>query len=286
MEIQWPPTARQHSFSNQTHHQHRIKLGVSQQNPSPRQPLAQTFHDSKGNKIKMRNPTRINIQSITDFDNDSIPNLLDCEPRNPRLQHIKPNIAMRKELESLPTTFLVTDLSPTQATENDFYLLNSKDARRHCPQAVRDIWGILKRYPHIITAIKKAKPKTTIYYAGIVGTEALDWTGTHLKYKRFRNIRRIKVRKPNPKEPSETVDKRYPIEGESRSIMSKKQRRLSAGTIFHEAYHMSGSLWHRNEEAMARTHAEAMLQKRESKGKHLPPEAFNYPPVKRRRRWI
>jgi len=196
---------------------------------------------------------------------------------------------MRKELESLPTTFLVTDLSPTQATVNDFYPLNSKEARRHCPQAVRDIWGMLKRYPHILSAIKKAKPKTTIYYAGIVGTEALDWTGEHLKYKYFQNIRRIKIRKPNPKESNKVTNKRQPIEGESRSVRSIKQRRYSAGTIFHETFHMSGPLWYRSEEPKAREYAEAMLRKRETKEKPLPPEAFNYPFVKRRkrrRRWL
>ena len=51
--------------------------------------------------IKMRNPTRI----ITDFDNDGVLNRFDCKPRNPRQQHIKPNIITLNRLKTLPIFF-------------------------------------------------------------------------------------------------------------------------------------------------------------------------------------
>ena len=217
----------------------------------------------------------------TDIDRDGVPDYKDCRPLDPTRQHIKPNKLMKKELENLPTTFLVTDLSPVQAKKDNFYTLGSKEAKWYCPEAVRNIWGILKRNPHILSAIKKAKPKVTVYYAGIKGTEALDWTGSYLKYKR-----RIQFRKPDSRKLVITIDKRHPIKGESRSIIAKKRIRYSAGTIFHETFHISGPFWHRHSESKAREYAENMLRKRELEGKPLPPEAFNYPYIKGWRKYL
>lgn len=218
---------------------------------------------------------RWNIPYLTDIDNDGVPNREDCYPFNPHLQHIKPNIEMMKELENLPTTFMITDLSPTEEWGKRLYLLGTKEAKRYCPEAVRDIWGILKSNPHIITTIKKAKPDVTVYFSSIRDVKFLDWTGVHEIKERS-----IYVRKPQPLNSNKVKYKTTPVTGEAKAIIAKKQRRHSARSFFHEAYHISGPLWHRHSESKAEEFAEVMLRKRESKGKLLPPDAFEFPSVK------
>lgn len=99
------------------------------------------------NQFKIK-PIKINRPHFKlDTDRDNVFDFKDCRPFNPHLQHITPNKQMREELKKLP---LYVEDYPGKKVH-----VTSKDAKKIAPKARQQLLSSIKKYPQMITDIKR-----------------------------------------------------------------------------------------------------------------------------------
>ena len=99
----------------------------------------------------------------TDIDRDGVPNKKDCRPLNPRKQDVEPNQYMAQKMRYLPIyvtdKFIDDDFMEDLFSGNErIYHFMSNDAQRFAPKARKYALSILKKYPELITEIKRKAP--------------------------------------------------------------------------------------------------------------------------------
>jgi hypothetical protein len=90
-----------------------------------------------------------------DTDRDRVPDYKDCRPFDPKLQHIKPNKLMKKDLSELPI-FVKDSLDYS-------YPLFSKEAKTYAPRARAEFLSTVKKNPWLIRDIRKAAKNSHKY---------------------------------------------------------------------------------------------------------------------------
>lgn len=108
-----------------------------------------------------------------DTDRDNTPDYKDCRPLNPLKQHIKPNREIEAELKGLGKYKNKALRIYIQVPSGRTFSLASKEANRYAPNAVRELYGIIKKYPSLLGMMRKSGD--TLTYVLKVG----EYEGTH-----------------------------------------------------------------------------------------------------------
>ena len=177
-------------------------------------------------KKKQRKIDPLLYAPFSDIDRDGVPNVLDCQPLNPKKHGVEPNILMRQRLEKLPIYVTNQKIPYGDETEDvlyemidrgEIYPLFSEKARRLAPKARKTALSVLKTAPDLISIIKRKRPKYIIftsqaYPEGVVyGGEEITVGGFAVRifgravilyqmpsswYKKFEHYKKEGVRKP------------------------------------------------------------------------------------------
>ena len=130
-----------------------------------------------GDRIRIYSPIKpmrnIWINEGHDTDLDGVPNYRDCQPFNPKRQHISKT--MKKRLIEFP--IWITDKPLIFGEEPDVsYPIESKKARRYAPKARKMVRGMIKKYPSVVGEIERTKPvSVTFSSVPVEKKEAVGW---------------------------------------------------------------------------------------------------------------
>jgi len=99
----------------------------------------------------------LNTWMFKDSDRDGMPNLIDCQPFNPRMQGVKPNKLMRDRINKLNVYVTKSPYSETSRIHNrnlQYRHISAKDAPY---QQKQQVYSTFKKYPNLITTVEKSK---------------------------------------------------------------------------------------------------------------------------------
>ena len=129
---------------------------------------------------------------LKDSDKDGVPNIFDCRPYNPKMQDIKPNISMRKELKKLPIFFTGGKASPGKTGK--LYPYEAKKMSKGAYKAKRRFLSTVKKRPEVVGEIKRKKPK-----AVIVTTKGVESEGYGAAYQTEKGKKPVSIAKGKAK---------------------------------------------------------------------------------------
>jgi len=99
---------------------------------------------------------KLTMFAYKDSDKDKVPNIFDCQPYNPKMQDVKPNVIMKQRIEKLP--IYVTKSSLKGKSHYEWHI-SDKDAPKEPKQRV---YSLIKKYPQIVGEIER-KSQTILH---------------------------------------------------------------------------------------------------------------------------
>jgi len=94
------------------------------------------------------------LSSFKDRDRDRVPNIMDCRPRNPRLQGIRPSRTMTERLMKLPIYVTERPAGIKRYSPRLYHITEKKAPKRPKQRFL----SIIKKHPGIIGEIERKKP--------------------------------------------------------------------------------------------------------------------------------
>jgi len=208
----------------------------------------------KVNPVKTFGINSAKVHFNLDTDKDGVLDHKDCRPFNKKLQHVRPNRQMRKEIKSLP---IYVSPKPSYGfgytDQQARHHILSKEAKREAPKLTQTVLSTIKKYPNIIGEIKRSKPKDITYAKKIDTPSAHGVTDVQSKRIAVATDRTLPVSKIEARkwtnQSKEFLPKRmYNIQkerfnrdifvDEPLDVRRKKIKKALASTTFHELKHV------------------------------------------------
>lgn len=105
------------------------------------------------------------IGIFRDTDRDGVIDILDCRPRDPRKQHIRPSHAMRERLKKLPIYVGTEEEEEEEYLKEPQFHIMSKKAKKKAPKVRERVLSALKKHPQIVGDIERTKPRRVVYHS-------------------------------------------------------------------------------------------------------------------------
>lgn len=166
---------------------------------------------------------------LRDIDKDTVPDLWDCRPHNPKMQDIKPNILFEEEIKEQPIFF--TGGLGIPSSMGDLYPYESKRMSKGAYEAKKRFQSAVKSRPEILGEIKRRKPKAVVFT-----TRGVETHGYGAAYPTEIGKEMVAVMGGKPKGKHVVVVRATsPSRGQRYDIASKEE---AASTTMHELEHV------------------------------------------------